>query len=128
MVAIAVSAFPLGLAFHTSTNNARGSTSDADFWLLLQTSLMQLLGLATTTLKSLAPKPIQRHVLVWPKRLTWTIAILGLGCTVSAPLLYLWLRPIYSALISFLAGAAQACMVLQLALFVDVAGRGAKVD
>ena len=128
MVVIAVSAFPLGQAFHNSTNDARGSTSDADFWLLLQTSLMQLLGLATTTLKSLAPRSIQRHVLVWPKLLTWTIAILGLGCTLSAPLVYLWLRPMYGALISSLAGAAQACMVLQLALFVDVAGRRAKVD
>ena len=34
----------------------------------------------------------------------------------------------YSALMSFMASAAQACMVLQLALFVDAGGKGEKTD
>ena len=127
MVAIAISAIPLGLAFHNSINNTPGLTSDADFWLLIQTSLMQVLSLVTTTLISLALKPRQ-HVLMWPKLCTWTIAILGLGCALSAPLLYVRILPMYSALISFLASAAQACMVLQLALFVDVSEGGEKMD
>lgn len=128
MVSIAISVFPLGLAFHTSTIAAPGSTSDADFWLLIQNSLMQVLGLATTTLISLVPRPRKQSILAWPNLLIWTIAILGLGSALSAPLLYVRIRPIYSALISFLASAAQACMVLQLALLVDVGGKGAKMD
>ena len=127
MVAVAISAIPLGLAFHNSVNNTPGLTSDADFWLLVQNSLMQVLSLITTTLISLAPKSRQ-PVLVWPKLCTWTIAILGLGCALSAPLLYVRVFSIYSALISFLASAAQACMVLQLALFVDISEGGKKMD
>ena len=89
---------------------------------------MQVLGLATTTLISLAPKPGKKQGLVWPRILTWTIAILGLGCALSASLLYVRAPPMYSALISFIASAAQACMVLQLALFVDAGKEGTKTD
>ncbi len=46
----------------------------------------------------------------------------------GSPLLYVRVRPMYGAALSFLASAAQACMVLQLALFVDGAGGGAKMD
>ena len=116
------------LAFHVSADNAPGSTSDAVIWLLNQTTLMQVLGLDTTILTTLVPRPKQHRVLVRPKFLTWAIAILGLGCAVGAPLLYVRVRPMYGAALSFLASAAQACMVLQLALFVDVAGGGAKMD
>ena len=128
VTAIAISAIPLGLALHNSTNNGPGSTSEADFWLLVQTTLMQFLSLVTTILTTLAPKPREQHILVWPKILTWTIAILGLGCALSAPLLYVRFLPMYSALISFMASAAQACMVLQLALFVDISEGGEKMD
>ena len=89
---------------------------------------MQVLSLATTTLISLVPSLRQPYVWVWSKRLIWTIAILGLGCALSAPVLYVRVRPNYGALISFLASAAQACMVLQLALFVDVGNKGDKMD
>lgn len=89
---------------------------------------MQVLGLATTTLTSRVPRSRGQHVLVWPKLLTWTIAVNGLGCALSAPLHYVLIRPIHGALISFLASAAQALMVLQLALLVDVSGEGVKMD
>lgn len=89
---------------------------------------MQVLGLATTTLISLVPKTRKQNILVWPNILIWAIAVLGLGSALSAPLLYVRVRTIYSALLSFLASAAQACMVLQLALLVDVDGKGAKLD
>ena len=89
---------------------------------------MQVLGLATTALISLVPRLRRPPTLVWPKLLTWTIAILGLGCALSAPVLYVYVRLMYSALLSFLASAAQACMVLQLALFVDLGGGGEKMD
>lgn len=89
---------------------------------------MQVLGLATTTLVSRVPRPRGHHVLVWPKVLAWTTAVLGLGCALSAPLFYVLVRPIYGALISFLASAAQACMVLQLALLVDGGEEGVKMD
>ncbi|KAI4140235.1 MAG: hypothetical protein LQ341_003924 [Variospora aurantia] len=53
VIAITVSALPISLAYHLSTTNTRGSTTDPDFWLLVQNSLMQILGLTTTMLVSL---------------------------------------------------------------------------
>ena len=50
--------------------------------------------------------------------------MLGLGCASLAPWFYTKRSPMYSVLMSFLASAAQACMVLQLALFVDVSEGG----
>ena len=126
--AIAISAIPLGLAFHKSTNNAPGSTSDSGFWLLIENSLMQILGLVTTTVINIVPRLRESHVWVWPKVLVGCIAVLGLDCALAAPVLYVRFCPIYSALVSFLASAAQACMVLQLALFVDVGKGREKVD
>ena len=126
--AIAISVIPLGLAFHHSTSNAPGSTSDPDFWLLIENSLMQILGLITTTVISIVPRPREPLVWVWPKFLIGCIAVLGLDCALAAPLLYVRFCPIYSGLVSFLASAAQACMVLQLALFVDVSKGREKVD
>ena len=128
VAAIAISVFPLGLAFHISTNNAPGSTSEADFWLLIQNSLMQVLGLAATTFTSLVPRPGKQHVSVWPRFLIWIVASLGLGCALFAPLLYVRAPPMYSALMSSMASAAQACMLVQLALFVDAGANGAKMD
>ena len=126
--AIAISVIPLGLAFHNSSSNALGSTSDSDFWLLIENSLMQILGLITTTLISIVPRLRGPHVWVWPKSLIGCIAVLGLDCALAAPVLYVRFRPIYSALVSFLASAAQACLVLQMALFVDMSRGREKVD
>ena len=56
------------------------------------------------------------------------MSIIGLGCALNASLLYVRVPPMYSSLMSFMANAAQACMVLQLALFVDASGRGEKMD
>lgn len=88
---------------------------------------MQLLGLVTTSLISFMPNSRKQHLLVLPVYFTWTVAFLGLGCAVSAPILYVRIRIMYGALVSFMASAAQACMVLQLALFVDV-GESEKMD
>ena len=126
--AIAISVIPLGLAFHNSTRDAPGSTSDSDFWLLIESSLMQILGLVTTTVINIVPRLREPHVWVWPKVLVGCIAVLGLDCALAAPVLYVRFCPIYSALVSFLASAAQACMVLQLVLFVDVGKGREKVD
>lgn len=126
--AIAISVIPLGLAFHNSIRNAPGSTSDSDFWLLIENSLMQILGLVTTTVINIVPRLRERHVWVWPKVLIGCIAVLGLDCALAAPVLYVRFCPIYSALVSFLASAAQACMVLQLSLFVDVGKGREKMD
>ena len=125
---IAISSIPLGLAFHNSTNKTPGSTSDSDFWLLIENSLMQILGLITTASISIVPRLREPHVWVWPKVLIGCIAVLGLDCALAAPVLYVRFCPIYSALVSFLASAAQACMVLQLALFVDVSKGRDKMD
>ena len=74
------------------------------------------------------PNSRKQHLLVLPVYLTWTVAFLGLGCAFSAPIFYVRIRVMYGALVSFLASAAQACLVLQLALFVDVGEESEKMD
>ena len=125
---LAISVVPLGLAFKLSPNNTPGSTSDANFWLVLQNSLMQALGLATTIFTSPVIRSGKRNILEWKTLSTWTIAIIGLGFVFSAPLAYTRAPPIYSSIISFFASAAQVLMVLQLVLFLGMGTIDAKMD
>ena len=89
---------------------------------------MQILGLVTTAVISIVPRLREPHIWVWSKVLIGWIAVLGLDCALAAPVLYVRFCSVYSALVSFLASAAQAYMVLQLALFVDVGKGREKVD
>lgn len=90
-----------------------GSPRDADFWLSLQNSLFQLLGVF------LVIQPISRFA---PKR-AWqwacAIATAGVVFAVFAPLLFCLVPVAWSALCSFLAAAAQAAIVLELVLRVE---------
>ncbi|KAL8837105.1 MAG: hypothetical protein Q9170_002662 [Blastenia crenularia] len=120
VVAMTVSAIPVGLAYHHSNMITPGSTSDADFWLLIQNSLIQLLVLVTTTLTSLGSKRWKpAKTLRWPRLLSWCLPSLGFSCALGAPLLYILVPTMYSAIVSFLGSAMQAGIVLQLALLVD---------
>ena len=96
-----------------------GSSTDADFWLLLQTTSMQLLSLFTT----LAPLygRNSEHSLPWPLIWTRVLGVLGFCCSAGAVPLYLFVPIFWSSALSFLGSAFQTGLVLQLAIFVDAA-------
>ena len=87
--------------------------SDADFWLLLQSSVMQLLGLFTPML------PVYRRPSKYAWVWTWVLVAAGSCCAIIVVPLYVIAPTIWSALLSFFGSAGQAFMLLQLALFVD---------
>ena len=127
-VVLAISVIPLGLAFKYSPNNPSGSPSDPDFWLVIQNSLMQALGLGTTIFTSPVIRSRQRKFFEWKTISTWTIAVIGLGSAFGAPLAYTRAPPIYRSIMSYFASATQALMVLQLVLFLGVETIDTKMD
>ena len=80
---------------------------------------MQLLGLFTASLPIYREKTLD-HGLLWPRVWTWVVAALGLFYAIASLPSYYYAAPIWSAVASFFASAAQSFMVLQLALFADV--------
>jgi hypothetical protein len=118
---IAICIIPMILAWR-SANDSPGTTTDTDFWLLVQTSALKILGLFT------AIYPIYRkstaHAWIW----TWFFAGGGAACACAAIPLYLYIPTIWSALVSFLGAVTQAYMALQLALLVALPSAVTKED
>jgi hypothetical protein len=107
---------PFGLAWKHSPVDA-GSLQDSDFWLLLQTSCFQVLGLGLTV------APIYRkasdHALLWSKVLIYALVVLGASCSIAAPIVYVKVPIMWAFLLSFFSAAFQICLTLELALFAD---------
>jgi hypothetical protein len=112
---------PLILAWRLSAN-VLGSTSDADFYLLIQNSTMQLLGLF------MAMYPIARRSgsSAWQWARVFTAA--GALCAIAAIPMYLYLPTMWSALMAFFGSIAQAIMTLELVLMVDSTLRSTKEE
>lgn len=102
---------PVWAATMRSTTSL-GSSRDPDFWTLLQSACMQLLGIFT------AIYPIRRLPLVAASAQTWAylFAALGVGTTAFAIPAYIYASVFWSSVLSFLGSAAQAFLVLQLAM------------
>jgi hypothetical protein len=103
---------PIIFAWHRATD-LPGSAQDADFWLLIQSSIMQLVGLFT------AMFPISRqaksHAWIWSQAFTF----LGASCSIASIPLYLYAPTMWSALLSFWGSTAQAGMALSISLMAD---------
>lgn len=121
ILATMIAFVPLVLAWRASTN-IPGTTEDADFYLLLQTAIMQLLGIFT----ALYPSTKGRNITAW----IWAqaFAIGGALCTVGSVPMYLYLPTMWSALASFFGAVAQVVTTLQLALMSDAVLEGLKED
>jgi FtsH-binding integral membrane protein len=103
---------PMIFAWQRSSNST-GSTADVDFWLLIQTSVLQLLGLFTT----IYPMPKHSTATAWLWAIVFTV--LGSVCVFAAIPVYLYISTMWSAFSSFIGSAAQLSMTLQLALIAD---------
>src|SRR3569833_2550949 len=89
---------PVVLAWR-SADDIPGSMSDVDFWLLVQNSTLQLLGIFVSIF------PIYRKSFASGWIWTWVFAVIGSICAVTAVPLYLYAPTIWSASISYLGSA-----------------------
>jgi len=92
-----------------------GTTGDADFWFLLQSSLMQLAG-SVPIITALAFDP---NMSLQPRIWSWFFLGTSLIFSTLAPLLYCALPTEYSAVLSFVGSVMQAFIVLEAMLLVQ---------
>jgi heme A synthase len=109
---LVLSIIPLVLAWQRSTNNP-GTSKDANFYLLVQSSVLQFPGLFT------AMFPIYRRSTASAWRWAQSFTALGVLCSFGCIPLYLKAPTMWSALISFYGSAAQAGMTLLIAQMAD---------
>jgi hypothetical protein len=120
IVATPISFLPLVQAWRLSNNDV-GSIGDVDFWLLIQTSTMQLLAIFLTIYPiyqrvAAAPATSSSGAWIWARVFT----VLGICCTFAAVGLYLIVPTMWSAFVSSCGVAAQAGVALQLSLIPEV--------
>jgi hypothetical protein len=99
--------FALGY-FHSL--HLQGTANDADFWFLIQATLVQFQGLVVSALLERKRGRLPRWRWVIP-------AAVAAGCSIVAIPLYLSVPKEWSSFLSLVAGTTQSFMVLQLFLF-----------
>jgi hypothetical protein len=108
---------------HSDYSAGPGSAKDADFWWLVQSTIMQVLGLLTLSVPIWQGSKLPSQNWFW----TWLfIGIASLATIVAVPL-YLYAPVAYSSTLVFVATACQAFVVLQLALAANVAMGSEKI-
>ncbi|OCK92090.1 uncharacterized protein K441DRAFT_640740 [Cenococcum geophilum 1.58] len=90
-----------------------GTIQDADFWFVVQGSMMQLVGLLTIIL----PLTLSGRLLIQRWFWTWLLVGVSFSCSVAPIPVYLYFPTEWSATVAFLGSAAQAFVTLQ-ALFI----------
>jgi hypothetical protein len=108
-----LSCIPAAIAW-THTTPSIGTIDDANFYQLLSSAVMQLLGLPTLVWPTVFHVQLAKMTWFW----TWILAGASACCTVVAVLVYLWLPTGWSGILSFSGGAAQALVVLQLVCWI----------
>ena len=119
MAVLGISLIIFLVAAYFKFDEGHGSTSDADFRLLIPVMFMQFLNVGTSGLESFLKRPGKRHVPSWPKFIIGSVASVTIVCAFIAPILYVHVSPRYGQLSSFAANVTQAFMVLQLTMFLD---------
>lgn len=80
-------------------------------------SVLQLLGFYTTML------PICQYYRASAWRWSWACTVVGVCSVLAAIPVYLWLQPIWSALLSIVASVSQVFIVLQVVLLLPTEDR-----
>lgn len=101
--------YPLYRALNSSSS-APGSPSEADFWLQIINSIIQLAGFLALLL------PIYRETASKEWIGTWILTVLGIISSIVAVPLYLIAPVSWSAFFSWMASSVQLLAVLQVAL------------
>lgn len=92
--------------------HAPGTRHDADFWYLVQNSLLQILSTSNTIIAIRCQPWLTLEAWFW----TWAFVGVALTCETVAVPLYLYAPTEWSATMAFVGSAAQAIVALQ-ALF-----------
>ncbi|KAL8372481.1 hypothetical protein RB595_002014 [Gaeumannomyces hyphopodioides] len=105
---------PACFGFHR-LEDTRGGWFDADFWALVSSAVLQLLGLLVQLVAPLAsPDKFRSALAAEAKHLVWGFSVMVCLCTVAAIVLYGSVSLLWSAMVGF---AAQAFLgVIQLVL------------
>jgi hypothetical protein len=103
---------PLPFAWNAS-NSTPGTTSDADYSLLIQSTIMTILGIFIGVFPTF--RQVRSSVTIWGQ----IYAIAGLVCAIAAIPMYTLLPTMWSALVNFISQMVQAYMTLQLAFVAE---------
>lgn len=87
-----------------------GTTTDADFWQLISSSIMQISSLLSMMIPIHRNARLAKEAWVW----TWVLAGCSACCAVVAVPLYLYLPTKWSGAVSFAGTVAQSYVTLQL--------------
>jgi hypothetical protein len=99
--------FALG---YSRSFHLQGTANDADFWFLIQATLMQVQGLVVSALLERKRGRLSK----W----RWAfLAAVAAACSIAAIPFYLTVPKEWSAFLSLVAGTTQSFMTLQLFLF-----------
>ena len=113
-ITILLSLIPMCFAWKLSPNT-HGTPSDVDFYLQIQNSIMMVLGILIGLYPSIGhPSNASRYLMP-------AFATFGICCSFAAPVLYLALPVMWSALLAFAGTAIQVYMALQ-AVIIAVPG------
>jgi len=117
------STIPLIFAWYHS-QPVVGTTSDPDFFFLIQKSIMQVLGIFTTMY------PVSRNNAASRAPWYWALffTVVGTACAVAAPFMYPYLPTFWSGFVSFAGTVAQVAMAVQLVLLATAPVRRDKRD
>jgi hypothetical protein len=116
-VTILLAMVPTYMAW-TRSPYSRGSTSDSDFWWLIQSSIMALLSLLTLSIPIYENSRSAQKGQTW--FWTWWFISAATVAALLAPVLYVLVPTAYSGATVFVASACQAFVVLQLSLAASV--------
>ena len=117
-----VAGFPTFALGWQHSGTAKGTTSDADFWFLLQSCGMSLLGLLTMAIP-MWTDDLLGNVHSW---LTWSFVATACLCTVVAPPVYLFASTYWSAFLMTVVGSIQAWVTVQMAFVARLAPKKAR--
>jgi hypothetical protein len=104
-----LSCIPTALAWANSPHHP-GAASDADFFQLIASAAMQLLGNLTLIIPTISNSRLMSQAWFW----TWVLAGTSTVCTIAAIPLYLYCPTEWSNTLSFAGNVMQAFVTLQL--------------
>ncbi|PMD15953.1 hypothetical protein NA56DRAFT_324166 [Hyaloscypha hepaticicola] len=104
-----LSCIPAGIAW-SHTRVQVGSYNDGNFYQLLSSSAMQLLGIGTL----IWPTLFSGRLVGLPRILAWILACTSILCTIISMPLYLYAPTTWSGMLSFCGNVAQTLVLLQL--------------
>lgn len=91
-----------------------GTTAEADFWFLLQSSLLQIAGMVPIFFSFLQDSNIAFQSRLW----SWVFLAAGIALQIIAPILYSLAPKKWSAVLVFLGNVMQVFLILEAMVLV----------